>query len=325
MKKIKVGIISPAANVLKVFPKRREEGKKNLEEIGMEPIFSKNAIRFNSSYKESVEERLEELNEIIDENPDLVITTIGGYNSIQLLDKIDYKKIKEKNITFCGFSDITSLLLAIYTKTGMEMLYGPCYTVNMCDYGGVDEYTKDNLLKCFSGKKFTLKPAEYDLNEFIDWADLENKVIKKKKKEKGNDWITINKGKCSGILLGGNLTTIQNLIGTKYLPEKTFKDKLLFLEDCETNMDEFCSRLESLRIKGILDNVTGIIFGKFDTEEMNKEIEAFLKDYFKDYDKPVVCNIDFGHVYPILTIPIGREANLECTDKKIKIELLERK
>ena len=325
MKKIKVGIISPAANVLKVFPKRREEGIKNLEEIGMETIFSKNAIRYNSSYKESVEERLEELNEIIDQKPDLVITTIGGYNSIQLLDRINYKKIKDNNITFCGFSDITSLLLAIHTKTGMEMLYGPCYTVNMCDYGGVDEYTKENLLKCISGKKFTLKPSNYDMNEFIDWADLEKKVIKKKKKEKGNDWITIIKGKCSGKLLGGNLTTIQNLIGTKYLPEKAFKDKLLFLEDCETNMDEFCSRLESLRIKGIFNDVTGIILGKFDLPEMNNEIEAFLNDYFKDYDKPVVCNIDFGHVFPILTLPIGRDANLECTDKKIKIELEERK
>ena len=73
------------------------------------------------------------------------------------------------------------------------------------------------------------------------------------------------------------------------------------------------------------DDVTGIILGKFDLPEMNNEIEAFLNDYFKDYDKPVVCNIDFGHVFPILTLPIGRDANLECTDKKIKIELEERK
>lgn len=325
MKKIKVGIISPASNVLKVFPKRREEGIKNLNKIGMKPIFSRNAVRYNSSYKKSVEQKLEELNEIIDEKPILIFASIGGYNSIQLLSKIDYKKIKDNNITFCGFSDITSLLLAIYTKTKKEVLYGPCYTVNMCDYGGIDEYTKYNLLKCVDGKCFELKPATYEMNEFIDWADLEKTAIIKKKNKKENDWITIINGKCKGKLLGGNLTTIMNLIGTEYLPVNSFKNKILFLEDCETNIDEFCSRLESLKLKGIFNDIKGIIFGKFDLNEINKEIEAFLKDYFGGYNKPIICNVDFGHIFPILTIPIGRDAKLECNCKDIKLEILERK
>jgi muramoyltetrapeptide carboxypeptidase len=76
--------------------------------------------------------------------------------------------------------------------------------------------------------------------------------------------------------------------------------------------------MESLRLKGVLDLVKGIIVGKFDSKEMNESIEAFLKDYLINYNIPVICNVDFGHVFPILTLPIGRMAKLECFNNEIK-------
>lgn len=325
MKKRKIGMISPAYNLLPVFPKRREEGKKNLEEIGIEPVFLKNAVRDYSVSKKGVKERVKEINEMVKQDVDCIMATMGGFTSIQTLDDIDYETIKEKKISFCGFSDITSLLLACYTKTGNEMYYGPVYTVNMCDYGGVDSYTRDSLLECLEGKKMELKPSSYYMPEFIDWADLEHEVRIKKQVKKNNDWKYLQEGTCKGKLIGGNLQTFLLLIGTEYLPKESFKDKILFIEECEMNMDEFCSHLESLRLNGILDSVKGILIGKFDTPEMNEGIEEFVKDYFKDYKKPVVYNMDFGHVFPICTLPIGREATVECKDKKIKIELSERK
>jgi len=325
MEKKKIGIISPAYNLLPVFPKRRETGKKNLEEIGLEPIFLKNAIRDYSTNKKEVEERINEINEMVKQDVDVIMASMGGYTSIQTLDKIDYQVVKEKQIPFCGFSDITSLLLALYTKTGVEMLYGPVYTVNMCDYGGIDSYTKENFLNCLEGKRMELKPSPYYMPEFIDWKDLEEKVIIKKQVPKEADWKYLKPGKCEGKLIGGNLTTLLLLTGTEYLPIDTFDNKILFIEECEMNMDEFCSHMESLRLKGILDRVNGVLIGKFDTEDMNENIEEFLKDYMKEYNKPVIYNMDFGHVFPILTLPIGRDAKVECKNKKIKVELLERK
>ena len=324
MKSWKAGVISPASNVLKVFPNRREVGIKNLEELGMKVVFTKNAIRYNNSSKQSVKERIEEINEMISLSPDIIFSSLGGYTSIQILDKINYSKIKENNIVFCGFSDITALLLAIYKKTKQEVLYGPVYTVNLCDYGGVDSYTKDSLLSVLEGKRVEVKPSTYAITEFIDWKDLEEKEIIKKQTKKENDWKIIKEGKVQGKLIGGNLTTILLILGTKYLNKNDFKDTILFLEDCETNIDEFCSYLESLRLKGVLKNVKGILFGKFDSKEMNDKIEEFLKDYFEDYKIPIICNLDFGHVFPIMTLPIGREAILECKKETIHLELLEK-
>ena len=76
-----------------------------------------------------------------------------------------------------------------------------------------------------------------------------------------------------------------------------------------------------MRIKGIFNKINGLIVGKFDSDELNKEINRFLKDYMIEYNIPVVCNVDFGHIYPILTFPIGRKASLECNEKEIKLSV----
>lgn len=317
----KIGIISPSNNVLGHFPNRTKIGIENLKQNGFEPVFSKNAIRENNYTKNSILERVKEINELTKENVDLIIASIGGYLSVQLLNFIDYETIKKKRITFCGSSDITALLLAIYVKTKLIMLYGPTYTVNLCDYGGIDEYTKNNFLNCYRHNNFKYLSSSYIINEFIDWEELEKKPKIKNKKSKNNDWNVINNGKCKGKLIGGNLSTILLILGTEYLPVDTFEDSILFLEDCETNINEFCSYIECLKLNGIFDKTKGIIFGKFDTDEMNQNINNFLKDYFKEYDIPIASNLDFGHVFPSLTLPIGAEAKLDCDNNKINLEV----
>ncbi len=316
----RVGIISPSNILITEFPNRFEQGLKNLEELGFKTVLSNNHKRKNSYTKESVNERLKELNEILNSDVDTIIASIGGYLSIQLLDQIDYNFIKEKNITFCGCSDISALLLAIYTMTGKTVLYGPTYTVNFCDYDGIDEYTLEYFCKCLEKKDIQYQPSSYEYKDFIDWGVLENEPQNRKKTKKANDWQVIKKGTAKGHLLGGNLATILLILGSKYLPVENFKDKVLFLEDCETNTNEFCSYLEALRINGIFDSIKGVIVGKFDSDAMNKEMPAFLENYFQDYDFPVACNIDFGHVSPMITIPIGEECELNC-DKHVNFRV----
>lgn len=74
----------------------------------------------------SIEEREEELNELI-RNPEVkcIMFVIGGSNSNSILPYIDYKTFKENPKIMIGYSDITTILLAIYTKTGIKTFYGP--------------------------------------------------------------------------------------------------------------------------------------------------------------------------------------------------------
>ena len=74
---MKIGIISPSNNFLSEFPNRRETGIRNLKDIGIDVVFSNNAIRENNPYSQSVEERLKEFNEILDTDIDLLMASMG--------------------------------------------------------------------------------------------------------------------------------------------------------------------------------------------------------------------------------------------------------
>ena len=319
MKRNKIGIISPSNNVNSLFPNRYKQGIKNLNALGFD-VYSYDKLNdYNTYKKDSIDNRIDEINYFINNDIKTLLTTIGGYLSVQLLDKLDYNLIKEKEIVICGFSDITALLLAIYSKTHIPQLYGPTFIVNLADYGGIDEYTKECFLKALNKEKYICRPSSYSINEYIDWNVLENNEIIKKREKKNNDWKSINEKVTYGKLIGGNLSTILLTIGTEYLPIEEFNDAIIFLEDCETNINEFCSYLESLRIRDIFSKIKGIIVGKFDTGEMNSDIEELLKNYFSKDDIPILYNVDFGHTFPILTLPIGAYAKLDTINKEIEI------
>lgn len=323
MVKTRVGIFSPSNNLLKVYPNRCKTGIDNLKKIGFEVVFSTNYDRYNDYTKASVKERVKEIDELIKEkNIRFLISSIGGYVSIQILDYLDYDYIKKNNIIFCGSSDITILLLAIYYKTGNIMLYGPTYTVDLCNYEGIDNYTKDNLLLCYNKEPHKLLPSEVEVCEYIDWGELENKKRKRKVRKKENDWHIIKNGEANGKLIGGNLASILLLLNTKYLDASIFKDSILFLEDCETNILELCSYFESLKINNIFSLIKGLVIGKFDSSDLNTNIDAFLTDYFSEYSFPIISNVDFGHISPVATIPIGALSTLKCDKNKIDFEII---
>lgn len=314
-----LGIISPSNNVNYFFPNRFKQGIKNLKNIGINAHIYKDLNKVNSYKKDSVSNRLNEINYFINKDITLLLTTIGGYLSIQLLDKIDYDLIKKKNVVFCGFSDITAILLAVYCKTHIIQLYGPTFIVNLCEYDGIDEYTKYYFLKSLKKENYKCTFSSYSISEYIDWNILEKNRLIKKRIAKENDWKGVNNKVAYGKLLGGNLSTILLIIGTEYLPIEEFDNSILFLEDCETNINEFCSYIESLKIRNVLSKIKGLIIGKFDNDDMNNNIDDFLKSYFSEYNIPIIYNVDFGHTYPILTLPIGAYAKVDSSKKEIEI------
>ena len=314
-----LGIISPSNNVNYIFPNRFKQGIENLKKIGINAHIYKYLNKTNSFKKNSINNRLNEINYFINNDITFLLATIGGYLSVQLLDKIDYDLIKKKQVVFCGFSDITAILLAVYCKTHIIQLYGPTFIVNLCEYDGIDEYTKYYFLKGLKQERYRCIFSDYTINEYIDWNILEKNKLIKKRIEKENDWKGINEKVACGNLIGGNLSTILLIIGTEYLPVEEFNNSILFLEDCETNINEFCSYIESLRIRNILSKIKGLIIGKFDSDDMNNSIGDFLKSYFSEYSIPIIYNVDFGHTYPILTLPIGSYVKVDSIKKEIEI------
>lgn len=306
-----VRVISPSRSMAIISPENRDIARKRLEdELGLKITFSKHVEEKGDFSSSSIEFRVDDLHEAFrDKNVKAILTTIGGFNSNQLLTYLNYKLIKSNPKIFCGYSDITALSNAIYAKTELVTYYGPHFST----FGmrlGID-YTTDHFKKCLmSDSTFEITPSD-------EWSDDFWYVNQNKRDFVKNDgYFIINKGKAEGVILGGNLCTFNLLQGTEYFP-KFARDTILFFEDDDFGGKlsdvEFDRNLQSvIHLEGF-KNVKGLVIGRFQkaSNMTNDKIFKIVKSK-KELDKiPVIANVDFGHTSPMTTYPIGGDAKLD--------------
>ena len=125
-----VRVIAPSRSMVILGEDCKKIATQKLEALGLKVTFAKYVMEADSDYLcTSVEHRAEDLNEAFrDKNVKAILTVIGGFNSNQILDFIDYEVIKQNPKIFCGFSDITALSNAIHAKTGLVTYSGPHYS-----------------------------------------------------------------------------------------------------------------------------------------------------------------------------------------------------
>ena len=125
-----VRIIAPSRSMTILGEDCKKLATERLEELGLKVTFGKHVMEADPDYMcASRDARVEDLNEAFkDKNVKAILTVIGGFNSNQLLDYIDYEAIKENPKIFCGFSDITALSNAIHAKTGLVTYSGVHYS-----------------------------------------------------------------------------------------------------------------------------------------------------------------------------------------------------
>src|SRR3989344_4608492 len=142
----------------------RQIAAERFEALGLKLTFGEHVDEQDMFGSSSVKSRVEDLHAAFsDKNVKAVLTVIGGYNSNQLLDYIDWSIIKNNPKIFCGFSDITALGNAIYARTGLVTYYGPHYST----FGQKlhFDYTLDYFKKCLlSGAPFEVLPSK-------EWSD----------------------------------------------------------------------------------------------------------------------------------------------------------
>jgi muramoyltetrapeptide carboxypeptidase len=219
----------------------------------------------------------------------------GGWGCARILDKIDYNLIGKNPKVLMGFSDITSLLIAIYSKTGLVTFHGPVGNSGWNDFS-VD-YIKRVLMK----------------KEAVTYSYPE--------KDEDKPYI-ITPGKAKGILVGGNLTVLAGIIGSEYLPD--WKNKILFLEEAKEEPYSVDRMLTQLKLAGVLQNISGFIFGKCvkcDAEEPQKAflLKEVLEQHLKPLGIPAFYGAMIGHIENKYTIPIGVEAEIDAEKNSIRL------
>lgn len=305
-----VRVIAPSLSLSYYMVKKvQDEAVKNLKRLGLKITYGRNAKIKDIFQSSSIKERVSDFHDAFrDPSVRLILAAIGGYNSNQLLDAIDYRLVAKHPKIIMSHSDGIALLWAIYSQTGLITYSGPTFYA----FGEKTEfsYTRQYIQKALFDK------APYKLYPSQTWTSDHITSDQSKRKFIINDgyWI-IQKGKAQGVILGDNLCTLQLLQGTKYWP--SLKDSVLFLEDDGFSgrhiLEEFDRNLESLTQQSDFRSVRGIVIGRFNTRsDITKKL---LTDVIKSKNSlnnlPIVANVDFGHTSPRVTLPIGGTVSLE--------------
>jgi len=298
-----IGLIAPASAAFE--PATIREGVETLHSLGFKVKTGKHIKEKFGYLAGSDKDRVADLHQMFkDEEVKAIIALRGGYGSMRLLNLIDYQLIKKHPKIFMGYSDITSLNVAIYEKTGLVTFHGPVAISSF------SKYTQNYFLKVVTSTEsigeITRPEPE---NPLRPTAHLH----------------TIRSGKATGRLIGGNLTLLTALLGTPY--EFNTRDAILFLEETGEEPYDIDRMLTQLLLAGKLDHVAGIVFDKCPNCKPRDykpafyntfSLEEVIEDRLGKPGCPVLYGLNVGHEADKPTLPIGIKTTLDA-DRKVLI------
>lgn len=315
-----IGIFSPSSPITANCPNRFKRAINFFESKGFKVINGKLTGKKDFYRSGSIKDRAEELNELI-RNPEVkcIMSTIGGMNSNSILPYIDYEAFKKNPKPIIGYSDVTAILLGVYSKTGITTFYGPALVASFGEfepflsltYG----YFEEMLIKELK-IPYKLENPKIWTDEMIDWENQKNS-----KKEYKNNLITVYNGKVSGRLIGGNLNTMQGIWGSEYMPEIKRGD-ILFIEDSLKDAATLERSFSFLKLNGIFEKISGIILGKhelFNNLGTQKKPYEILVEVLGEKKLPFLAEFDCCHTHPMMTLPIGSNIELDANNNCITI------
>ena len=221
----------------------------------------------------------------------------GGSGTAQILPYIDYALVARNPKIVIGYSDITSLLLALYAKTGLVTFHGPVAS------SGFTPFTVAHLeATLIEGRApYQMTTAEEHTKRAIDEPNFVQRVL--------------HGGSAEGTLIGGNLSVLTSLIGTPYLPHT--RNSLLFLEEISEAPYRVERMLTQLAQSGALDQAAGAMLGVFvkceaSPDEQSLTLTQALDDHFTARPIPGAYGLSFGHIASQWVLPIGVRARFDA-------------
>lgn len=271
-----------------------------LSTMGYVPVVGKNVLSIHGYMAGTDAERASDFNGFVkDKSIRAIFCITGGYGSLRIIDRIDYDALVRDPKVIVGGDDNTCLLSAINHVTGLVCFHGP----------NLDRINSQSILSELSttiSESQVLKPIE-SLESFLP----------------GFVFAPVG-GTAEGALIGGNLTALFSLLGTKYKPD--FKNKLLFLEDKNERNDVLERWLTGLHLSGNLRDVNAVIMGVFENcgtggSSNMLSLEDVFSERLKELKKPSCFKMSIGQTAECRFVPIGIRARVDT--KKGRIEFLE--
>ena len=274
-----IGVVAPSYSPKQGWLMR---GVKALERAGFNVILDNEIEKLRRFTRSEDERRAESLMGMwLDPRVNAIIGGSGGYGAVRMLPHLEPAIFRLNPKVFVGYSDITALHLWLIKQCDLRAFHGP--TVDDLTPSMRDP-TFASLITALTVPRPTTKLGK----------ELSRPVLP---------------GRATGRLIGGNLSLVQQTIGTSYQVDTS--GAILFVEETRDPMSVVDERLVHFRAAGLMDNLAGIVFGQLSLDRSEEdEFEDFLLDLVSDLDVPILMDFPAGHEVPNLTLPLGTEVEL---------------
>lgn len=336
-----VATVSLSSAMAGKIPGRYNYAKKQFEDtFGVKLIEMPNSLK-TDDLDNNPQLRLDDLMMAI-KNPSIkaILTNIGGDDTVRLLRHMTdehFEIIHNNPKIFLGMSDTTGNHLMFF-HAGISSFYSASLMFGYGENCGIPKIMVENTKKTlFDNSPIgELPQSDEFIVEKIYWDD-KNDILRKRTKTDGWHFIQGNKP-VRGRLLGGCMELLSMTNGTKIWPTyENWEDAILFVEDSElmATPDQFGDFLHNIAAMGILENLSGILFGRpggefvagKESEQGNwlslyPQFEEKLIKICAEYgrsDMPIVTNMDFGHTVPQIILPYGAFTEIDPIKETVSI------
>ena len=271
-----MGIIAPSSGFdSELF----EKGIAVLEEMGFRPVLGSRLFERNRHLAGSDEQRFSDLDEMV-QNSDVaaVLAARGGFGSIRLLDRLNFRIFSHNPKIFAGFSDLTVLLNVIAQRGFLITFHAP----NVTTLSNVSEQSKESFFRMVTSDVF---PP-------LQWQRAR----------------VLRPGSARGTLAGGNLTTLCHLMGTPFEP--SFDGCVLMIEDVNEPLYRIDRMLTQLKLGGKLERLEAVLLGGFDGCQDVEAVWERVLELIPDPNVAIWADMPLGHGLDNYTWPIGAQAIL---------------
>lgn len=255
---------------------------------GLRVELGKNVFKVHHQFAGTDEERAADLQWAINhKTAKAVLIAGGGYGTLRVIDKVNFKALLKFPKWFVGYSD-TTVLQSRLTHMGMASIHG-----TMAFQFSKNEEATLSVKKLLFGEKHQYKIEKHKLNRL---------------------------GKAQGDVVGGNLSLIYALSGS--VDDLNTKNKILFIEDLDEQLYHIDRMMLQLKRSGKLKQLQALIVGgmtemKDNTIPYGKNAEEIIFDAVKEYNYPLCFNFPAGHIEKNMALYFGKKAKLEITKTKV--------
>lgn len=288
-----VAIVAPSG-ILKNREREVQQATDLLKSWGLNVVVGRYVFNKANHFAGTDDERCEDLQMVMDDPKISAIWCArGGYGTVRILDKLDYTKFKKNPKWLIGYSDITALHNQFHNE-GFQSIHALMCVSLTKDLSEIKETIETFKSTIFGNSvNYTLEGSSYNRT-----------------------------GETSGQLVGGNLTILHTMLGSKESIDT--KGKILFIEEIGEYKYHIDRMLQSMKRAGYFDNCKGVIVGDMSRLRKNTtlwgtSIQQLILDALADYNFPISFNMPAGHEKDNRALILGKTIELKVTKKETSL------